>query len=193
MGKEFWKWAYLVLVILWFLIRMPYKKESFSIKTKVKKRVILESFLESLNYISMLFLPIFVVFSTKLDFATINLYQVVRWIALIVYFLNLGFFIWCHKSLGKNWSSGLEIREKHKLVQYGPYKKVRHPMYTHFWILIIFQGLILDNWIVLIYGILVWGILYFLRVKKEEEMMIEEFGKEYEEYMKRTGRLVPKF
>lgn len=193
MEEQFWKWAFFILFLVWFFIRMPYGKNSLKIKSKIKKNVALERFLVFLNFISMMFLPVFVVFSTKLSFATMNLPSVIRWIGLIIYGLNLVFFVWCHKSLGKNWSSILEIRENHKLIQTGPYKKIRHPMYTHFWLLIISQGLILNNYLVLIYGILAWGILYFLRVKKEEEMMVEEFGNEYKKYMKKTGRLFPKF
>ena len=192
MNEMFLKWSYFVLVLLWFFIRMPYGRESIKIKSKIKERVVLESFLVFLNYISMLILPIYIVFSNKLDLATIGLPPIVRYISLIVYGLNLGLFIWCHKSLGQNWSTILEIKEDHKLIKTGPYKRVRHPMYTHFWLLIISQGLILDNWIILSCGILSWSILYFLRVRKEEEMMIEEFGEEYIEYIKNTGRLFPK-
>ncbi len=172
---------------------MPYKKKAIRSKKKVRKDVFLETFLELLNYISMMFLPLYVVFSSKLDFAVINLPYIIRCGAVILFALNLVLFIWCHKSLGENWSSGLEIREGHKLIQKGPYRKIRHPMYTHFWLFIISQGLILDNWIVMVYGLIAWGTLYFLRVGKEEEMMIEEFGDEYKEYMKKTGRLIPKF
>jgi len=193
MEETFWKGFYFVLFLIWFFIRMPYGKNSLKIKTKIKKRVGLEKFLVFLNFISMMFLPVFVVFSTKLNFATMNFPYFIRWIGLIIYGLNLGFFIWCHKSLGKNWSTVLEIREKHKLIQKGPYKRIRHPMYTHFWLLIISQGLILNNWIVMIYGIFSWGILYFSRVKREEEMIIEEFGNEYKRFMKKTGRLFPRF
>ena len=64
-------------------------------------------------------------------------------------------------------------------------------MYTQLWIWVIFQGLILSNYFIEIIGILTWGNLYFMRVSNEEKMMIDEFGNEYKEYMKRTGRLIP--
>jgi len=192
MNIEFFKWSFFILFVIWFCVRMPYKKKALLSKKKKRKDVFLETFLEFLNYISMMFLPLFVVFSSSIDFAAMNLPYVIRCGAIILYALNLILFIWCHKSLGDNWSSGLEIREGHKLIQKGPYEKIRHPMYTHFWLLIISQGLILDNWIVLVYGLIAWGTLYFLRVGKEEEMMIEEFGDEYREYIKRTRRLISK-
>lgn len=193
MNEEFWKYSFFILFLIWLFVRTPYGKKSLKVKTKIKKRVNIEKFLVFLNFISMIFLPCFVVFSNSLNFASMNLFPIIRWIALLVYGFNLIFFVWCHKNLGKNWSSVLEIRQEHKLIKKGPYKKIRHPMYTHFWLLIISQGLVLNNWVVLIYGVLAWGILYFLRVPREEEMMIEEFGEEYREYMKKTGRLFPKF
>ena len=192
MEEIFWKWSFLVLLIGWFFIRSFFGKKSLKAGSKNKKRSYLDQFLLFLNIISMIFLPLFVVFTTKLDFASMGLPDIVRWAALIIYALNLVFFVWCHKALGENWSNALEIKKDHKLVQSGPYKRIRHPMYLHFWLLIASQGLLLDNWIVLAYGILAYGILYFLRVAKEEEMMIEEFGEKYKEYMKRTGRLFPK-
>jgi protein-S-isoprenylcysteine O-methyltransferase Ste14 len=193
MKEVFWKQSFFALFLIWLFIRMPYSKKSLKTESKTKKRVGLENLLVFLNLVSGMFLPLFVVFSTKFDFAAMNLPPIIRWLALAIYALNLVLFVWCHKSLGKNWSNTLGIREDHKLIQEGPYKMVRHPMYTHFWLLMISQGLILSNWIVLMYGILAWGTLYFLRVGKEEEMMIEEFGDEYKEYMDRTGRLFPKF
>lgn len=193
MEEQFWKWAFFILLVTWYFIRIPYGRNSLKIKSKTKKRTGLEQFLILLNFVSMGFLPGFVVFSSWFDFASMSLPSFVRWTGLIVYGLNLVLFVWCHRSLGKNWSTILEIREGHELIQKGPYKRIRHPMYTHFWLLIISQGLVLDNWIVLVYGILAWGILYFLRVKEEEKMMIEEFGDEYKKYMKKTGRLFPKF
>lgn len=65
-------------------------------------------------------------------------------------------------------------------------------MYLHFWLLVITQGLILDNWFVLIFGVIFWALLYFIRVPKEEKMMIEEFGDGYTKYIKETERIFPR-
>ena len=65
-------------------------------------------------------------------------------------------------------------------------------MYAHIWLWVIGQGIILDNWLVLVFGVAAWALLYYLRVPKEEEMLINKFGDEYREYMKTTGRVIPK-
>lgn len=92
-----------------------------------------------------------------------------------------------HRDLGKDWSMILEIKEGHHLVTHGVYNKVRHLMYTHFWIRVIAQGIVLANVRVLVFGIVAWALIYFLLVPKEEEMLVDEFGDEYREYMKNNG------
>jgi protein-S-isoprenylcysteine O-methyltransferase Ste14 len=66
-------------------------------------------------------------------------------------------------------------------------------MYTFFYILVISTALISANLFVGIFGIGAWTLLYVVRIGDEEEMLVEEFGEEYQEYMMSTGRLLPKF
>lgn len=96
------------------------------------------------------------------------------------------------RDLGTNWAAILEIKEGHNLVRAVIYKRIRHPMYAHFWIWVIAQGFILANGLVLAFGVIAWGLFYFRRVPKEEEMRIAEFGDKYQEYMRTTGRVIPK-
>lgn len=94
------------------------------------------------------------------------------------------------RTLGRYYSYGLRIVPDHKLVTYGIYKHVRHPITT--------AAIIYDAGIPLIfsslYGFLVMlGLipLFLYRIQIEEKMLIERFGDEYREYMKRTKRLIP--
>jgi protein-S-isoprenylcysteine O-methyltransferase Ste14 len=106
--------------------------------------------------------------------------------------LALVMFHLTHKALGRNWSVSLQMRESHKLVTHGIYARIRHPMYSAFWLWAIAQALLLPNWVAGFSGILGFGTLYLLRVGPEEAMMQESFGEEYRGYMARTGRLWPK-
>jgi len=65
-------------------------------------------------------------------------------------------------------------------------------MYAHFRVFVIAQGFVLANALVLVFGVVAWGLLYFHRVPKEEAMLVAEFGDEYREYVKTTGRVIPK-
>ena len=97
-----------------------------------------------------------------------------------------------HADLGLNWSPTLEIREKHELITRGIYGVIRHPMYASQWLLVIAQPLLLQNWIAGFLNLLVFIPFYFLRVKAEEQMMLDSFGAQYQEYMKKTGGVLPK-
>jgi protein-S-isoprenylcysteine O-methyltransferase Ste14 len=96
-----------------------------------------------------------------------------------------------HRDLGHNWSVSLDLRERHTLVTTGIYATVRHPMYSGFWLMAVAQALLLPNWVAGPAGLVGFGILFFGRVRREEEMMIAAFGDEYRAYMRRTARVVP--
>ena len=113
------------------------------------------------------------------------------WLGAIVFASSLWLFYRTHKDLGRNWSVTLEIREQHKLVTSGVYSHVRHPMYSAFWLWAVAQALLLPNWIAGPAGLIGFGTLFFLRVGREEELMIETFGDDYHHYMARTSRIVP--
>lgn len=87
----------------------------------------------------------------------------------------------------------LEIREGHSLVTQGVYRYTRHPMYAAHWLWGLAQPLLLQNWIAG-FAMLVPSLpLYLYRVPREEQMLLEQFGEEYREYMDRTGWIVPRF
>jgi len=96
-----------------------------------------------------------------------------------------------HEALGRNWSVTLEVRENHRLVTEGIYRYLRHPMYTAFWLWALAQALLLPNWIAGPAGLLGFGTLYFFRVSREEQLMLDTFGEEYRAYMARTRRIIP--
>ncbi|HEX4407292.1 MAG TPA: protein-S-isoprenylcysteine O-methyltransferase [Xanthobacteraceae bacterium] len=97
-----------------------------------------------------------------------------------------------HRDLGQNWSVSLDLRERHTLVTTGIYALVRHPMYSGFWLMALGQALLLPNWIAGLAGLIGFGILFFGRVGREEDMMIGAFGDEYRAYMQRTKRVIPR-
>lgn len=99
---------------------------------------------------------------------------------------------WVHRTLGRQWSTNLQLREEHVLISSGPYRWARHPMYTA--LFGFFAGLVLvsASWLVLLLVVVAVFVLS-ARIGKEETMMIEQFGDEYRAYMRRTGRFLPRF
>lgn len=98
---------------------------------------------------------------------------------------------WVLSTLGRNFSMSLTT-EGHTLVTQGPYRWVRHPMYTAF--VLIFGGLFLltANCFIGASAGFLYGAAMLIRTPREERLLIEAFGDEYRRYMERTGRFLPK-
>jgi protein-S-isoprenylcysteine O-methyltransferase Ste14 len=89
------------------------------------------------------------------------------------------------------WSAQLQLRAQHHLVTTGPYARMRHPLYTAMCIWGTGLALVTANWIFVALAAMVMAV-FFTRVPREEQMMIEKFGDEYRAYMRRTGKFWPK-
>lgn len=94
--------------------------------------------------------------------------------------------------LGRQWSFTLETAERQMLVTRGIYARLRHPIYASLVPWALAQGLLLQNAVAGVGGIVAVALIWLVRVPREEAMMIEHFGDAYREYMSRTGRLLPK-
>jgi protein-S-isoprenylcysteine O-methyltransferase Ste14 len=114
-----------------------------------------------------------------------------RWIGFALGLASLVFWLWTQIALGKEWSPQLQLRKEHRLVTTGPYTRIRHPLYLAMFGYGISLALVTANWFFIIFAIgAIVGVC--VRVPKEEEMMINEFGEEYKAYMQRTGMFFPK-
>jgi protein-S-isoprenylcysteine O-methyltransferase Ste14 len=113
------------------------------------------------------------------------------WLGIVPLAAALWLFRRSHADLGRNWSISLEVRDQHALVQNGVYRLIRHPMYSSFFLLGLAQMLLIPNWFAGLAGVAGAGVLYALRVQREERMMLDVFGEDYRVYMTRTKRLVP--
>jgi protein-S-isoprenylcysteine O-methyltransferase Ste14 len=105
--------------------------------------------------------------------------------------VGLWLFYRSHADLGTNWSITLQVRENHRLVVDGVYRRIRHPMYAALFLYSIGQALVLPNWVAGPSYLVTFAILFALRVHAEENLMLEEFGADYAAYMAKTQRLMP--
>lgn len=136
-------------------------------------------------------MPIYFV-TSWVDFAHIATPIWLRWTGMIITFIGISLFSWTHQTLGLNWTAALALSEKHKLVTSGPYRFVRHPMYTSFFIIGIGFLFLSANWLIGVSYLGTLLLMYTARVSAEEKMMMERFGDSYRQYMKTTGRLLPR-
>jgi protein-S-isoprenylcysteine O-methyltransferase Ste14 len=182
-----------VLIITFFVIRSPSVRKASKNEKTIEKKPKRERFLVFLNFVGMVGIPFIYILTTWLDFFALWIPEFFRWIGIVFCIGGFILLIWIHRTLGEHWSMVLELGENQKLVTTGPYSRIRHPMYTFFYIFVISTALISANLFVGFFGIGVWTLLYVVRINDEEEMLIEEFGEEYEKYITRTGRLFPRF
>jgi protein-S-isoprenylcysteine O-methyltransferase Ste14 len=186
---EFVYWA---AIITEMVIRAPIGRQQRK-EPKSERRVnTQETILLSLLFLAMFFLPLFYSTTNWLDFANYSLPNWAGWLGVILILLALAIFRQSHADLGLNWSPSLEIRKEHKLITNGIFRYIRHPMYASQWIWVIAQPLLLQNWLAGFLDLFVFIFFYTLRVRAEEKMMLETFGDEYREYMKKTGAIFPK-
>jgi protein-S-isoprenylcysteine O-methyltransferase Ste14 len=115
----------------------------------------------------------------------------VRWLAVFIGALGTLGIYWLFSSIGSGITPTSATRKQHTLVTNGPYRWVRHPLYTLGSSMFISFGLMADNWFIILLGILAF-VAMALRTPKEEANLIAKFGDEYRTYMKRTGRFLPK-
>jgi len=114
-----------------------------------------------------------------------------RGLGLILVVAGVVFSLWAIATLGRHYDLELEIHRDHELVRSGPYRIVRHPVYTG--LALHFAGACLATGnLPLIAGTLlvIYPALY-LRAKTEERLLRERFGSVYDEYARRVGMLVP--
>ncbi len=113
-----------------------------------------------------------------------------RWVGMVMGLMTIILFLWVHHALGRNWSTSVQAKEQHTLVISGPYRWVRHPMYTTIFIWALAFLLLSANWFV---GVtwLALSIVAASRVGMEEAALIRKFGAEYRTYRQRTGRFLP--
>jgi len=118
------------------------------------------------------------------------------WFRLImvgVAFLGILFISWGYWGIGKNWAPSVSgVRKDTILVTTGPYSFVRHPIYSGLFVSLAAAGLVTANLLILL-PTLALLILLYASIGEEETMLVERFGNEYREYMKRTPRFIPKF
>jgi protein-S-isoprenylcysteine O-methyltransferase Ste14 len=114
-----------------------------------------------------------------------------RWLGFFIGLLSIALIIWVQIELDRQFSPQLQLRQGHQLITSGPYSRVRHPLYAALDVFGLSLALVSANWFFVGFFVLSLVGLY-LRVPKEEQMMLDQFGNEYRAYMQRTGRYFPK-
>ena len=133
----------------------------------------------------------FVVDPRTMAWSSVALPAWMRWMGVGVGVMAGGLLTWTLRSLGLNLTDTVVTRKAHKLVTTGPYRWIRHPFYVALALAVVANALAAANWFIFLSGALVFTLLV-IRCAKEEENLIARFGDQYREYMRHTGRFVPR-
>lgn len=145
-----------------------------------------------LGFLLLAILVVYILYPQWMSWSALPLPAWLRWIGAGLVVLGLLLMLWTHHTLGQNFSATLHVREQHTLVVEGPYRWVRHPLYSTMYVLLIAFFLLSANWFIGLASTVGLTLVVASRVKREEMLMIEKFGDRYREYMSHTGRFLPR-
>jgi protein-S-isoprenylcysteine O-methyltransferase Ste14 len=125
-----------------------------------------------------------------LSAGVISRLQIIAWAGVILCVTGLSFCIWARATLGRNWSGTITLKEGHELIERGPYRLVRHPIYTG--LIAMFLGTV----IVLghaagIAGLVLAFLSFWIKLREEERIMLKQFPDQYAAYQQRVKRIIP--
>jgi protein-S-isoprenylcysteine O-methyltransferase Ste14 len=150
-----------------------------------------------LGLIGFVSVIVFVIDPNWLAFANLPLPLWSRWagvaLALIGFaLLDLLSKSWAQVTLGKSWSDTPRMMKGQTLIISGPYQFIRHPIYTAFILILGSTLLISSNWLIGLAWLGMTALEVVSRIGFEESLMLEYFGDQYRDYMKKTGQLIPR-
>lgn len=191
MGHHYWYWFH-ISEYFWIAFLGYWMYSARKLKA-VKKR---EPGYERILYMIPLVLAYICTFVDVLTFTVLgrSLFTVDSRIGaagVAVTAFGIALAIWARAHLGTNWSSAVTVKTGHELIYSGPYRMVRHPIYTGMLTGLLGSAIALGE----VRGFLAvfLAILsFYLKARKEERYMTAEFGEQYQAYKTHTGMLLPK-
>ncbi len=110
--------------------------------------------------------------------------------AAILCIAGLAFAVWARVTLGRNWSGVVTLKEGHELVERGPYRFVRHPIYTGI-LTMFFATALVQGHIAGFAGVLFMLASFWIKLGREEKLMLQQFPERYAAYQHRAKRIIP--
>src|SRR3954463_2132326 len=172
-------------VVIWIIAARRVKKVRAHEAASTRMAYLLPKILTAL----LLFSPIF-----RRGFLSerfIGFSPAAQWTGVALTALGILFTIWARVHIGRNWSARVVIKEQHELIRTGPYRFVRHPIYTGLLIAVAGTALVSGEWRgVFALAFAIFGFAW--KAKREEAILSGEFGEAYARYRGETGMLLPR-
>jgi protein-S-isoprenylcysteine O-methyltransferase Ste14 len=179
MASLLWTLLMLVWLVLWFGMK------------RAKKR---ETRWERLQHVVPVLLAFWLLFGKQwkvLDTRVFPETPVSLWVGVLVTALGVGISIWARVSLKANWSGTVTLKKDHELIRKGLYRWIRHPIYTGMLVGFVGTELIKGNAPGVLGFALLW-LSFYIKARREENFLRQEFGEGFEEHARQTGMFLPR-
>ena len=194
-SEDFFRFAQALLFIAFVIHRGYYNR-----KYPPAKHDIIEEqgpggaglFANLLALLALAGLVLYVVNPEWMAWAALPLPDWLRILGVLIAIAGFALLQWSHRALGQNWSDHPRITQSQTLTVSGPYRWIRHPIYTSFLVILGSPLLITANWLIGLTWITVTVIDIRSRIDFEEAKLRARFGENYEFYEQSTGSLVPR-
>jgi protein-S-isoprenylcysteine O-methyltransferase Ste14 len=176
--------------LLWTLLMLVWLALWFGMK-RAKKR---ETRWERLQHVVPVLLAFWLLFGNQSKVLDMRLFPetpVSLWVGVLVTALGVGISIWARVSLGANWSGTVTLKKDHELIRKGLYRWIRHPIYTG--MLVGFAGTeLIKGHASGVLGIALLWLSFYIKARREENFLRQEFGEGFEEHARQTGMFLPR-
>lgn len=173
-----------VFVVVWLLAALS-----------TKRTVYHETAARRLRYIIPILLGWFLIFRGyrlrgRFNIQILSETDAILVAAAILCLCGLGFCLWARAVLGRNWSGTVTLKENHELIVRGPYRLVRHPIYTGLLAMLIATWMEQSH-IAGMIGLVLTLLSFWIKLGQEEEVMLAQFPDQYAAYSERVKRIIP--
>jgi protein-S-isoprenylcysteine O-methyltransferase Ste14 len=115
----------------------------------------------------------------------------IAWLGSALCAAGVLFAIWARRTIGKDWSAEVQIKEGHRLIRSGPYAHIRHPIYTGLILATFGTALLIGEYRGLL-AVLMFLVGFTRKARKEEEFLAGQFGAAFDEHRRQTGFFLPR-
>ena len=177
---------------LWILFGLYWLTSALKRK-RTKRR---ETWAQRLAYVLPLLLALWLLSQRQAPYAWLGTrfypyFRAGEWIGVLLAAAGVGVAFWARWHLGTNWSGTVTLKEGHELIRTGPYRAIRHPIYTGILLALLGTAVAEGEVRGLVAVAIAWLSLY-IKARREESFLAQEFGAGFTEHLRHTGMFLPR-